>query len=106
MTILVVEPDADIRHALVALFEDEGYWVLAAENLRIAEHLMYAFYVPLVLLIGDAAVVDYGRLEFLTAVAANPVTDHAYIYLSSTPRVWRLPELVEIHKTVQISLMD
>jgi DNA-binding response OmpR family regulator len=106
LTVLVVEHDEDIRHALVDLFEDEGYWVLEAENLRIAEHLVYAFYAPLALLIGDAELADYRRLEFFTAVAANPVTNHACIYLTSTSIQWRLPELVEILKTVQISVMD
>jgi len=105
-TILIVEQDADSRRALVDLFEDEGYWVLEAENLHIAEHLLYAFFAPLVLLIGDAEVVDYGRLEFFTAVAANSVTTHAYIYLTSTPKRWRLPDLVELLQTLQIPTVE
>jgi DNA-binding NtrC family response regulator len=106
LTVLVVENDDDIRRALVDLLEDEGYGVLEAESLRTAEHLMDAVSAPMVLLIGDADVVDYERLEFFTAVAANPVTNHAYIYLSCTPKRWRLPALVQTLRTLEVPTVD
>jgi DNA-binding NtrC family response regulator len=105
-TVLVVEHDDDIRRALVDLLEDDGYGVLEAESLRIAEHLMDAVSVPLVLLIGDAELVDYERLEFFTAVAANPATNHAYIYLSCTPSRWRIPALVQTLKALEVPTVD
>jgi CheY-like chemotaxis protein len=105
-TLLVVERDDDIRRVLVYLLEDEGYAVLEAEELRTAEPLMDAVSTPLVLLIGDAEVADYGRLEFFTAVAANPATNRAYIYLSSTPTRWRLPALVQVLKVLKIPTVD
>src|SRR5215469_8980672 len=106
VNILVVENDDDIRHALVDLLEDEGYRVLEAATLRIAGPLIDAIVEPLVLLIGDADVVDTGRLEFFTMVAANPATNHAYIYLSRTPKRWRLPELVQTLKSLEIPTVD
>jgi DNA-binding NtrC family response regulator len=106
VSILVVEYDDDIRHALVDLLEDEGYPVLEAATLRIAEPVIDAMEKPLVLLIGDADVVDAGTLEFFTMVAANPATNHAYIYLSSTPKRWRLPALVQTLRSLEIATVD
>jgi DNA-binding NtrC family response regulator len=106
MTVLVVEKDDDIRIALVSLLKDEGYSVLEAENLCIADSLLDAVSAPVVLLIGDAEAADYGSLEFFTMVAANPVTNHAYVYLTSTPRRWRLPALVQTLKLMAIPTVD
>jgi len=106
MTVLVVERDNDIRIALVSLLEDEGYRVLAAENLRRADNLLDAVSAPVVLLIGDAEAADFGSLEFFTMVAANPVTNHAYVYLTTTPRRWRLPALVQTLKSMEIPTVD
>jgi DNA-binding response OmpR family regulator len=106
MIVLVVESDDDIRHALVDLLEDEGYGVLAVENLRTAENLIDTVSAPLVLLVGDDGAADYGGLEYFTMVAANPVTKRAYIYLCSTPERWRLPALVQMLKTLEIAIVD
>jgi DNA-binding NtrC family response regulator len=106
LTVLVVEHDDDIRRALVDLLEDEGYGVLEAKDLPTADHLMDAVAEPLVLLIGDADVVDYERLEFFTTVAANPATNHAYIYLSCTPKRWRLPALVQTLTALEVPTVD
>jgi DNA-binding NtrC family response regulator len=102
ITVLVVENEDDIRQVLVELLQDEGYATLQAENLRTAGNLMDASSTPLVLLISDTDAADYEMLEFFTTVQANPATTHAYIYLSSTPKSYKLAALVQILRTLQI----
>jgi DNA-binding NtrC family response regulator len=96
ITVLVVDKDEDIRTALGDLLEDAGYAVIEAESLKEAESLIGAAPEPMVLIVGDAEVGAATELEFFTAVAANPVTNHAYIYLTTTPERWRLPALVQV----------
>jgi DNA-binding NtrC family response regulator len=96
VTVLVVDKDEDIRTALGDLLEDAGYAVIEAENLQEAESFIDAAPEPMVLIVGDAEVGDSTDLQFFTAVAANPVTSHAYIYLTTTPERWRLPALVRV----------
>jgi DNA-binding NtrC family response regulator len=96
VTVLVVDKDEDIRTALGDLLEDAGYAVIEVGNLEEAEALIDAAPEPMVLIVGDAEVGDSTELQFFTAVAANPVTSHAYVYLTTTPPRWRLPALVQV----------
>ena len=106
LAVLVVESDDTIRYVLVELLEDEGYTVFQAENLRSAGNHIDATSVPMVLLIGDVDEADYGRLEFFTTVAENPVATHAYIYLSIIPQTFRQPTLVQTLKALQVPTLD
>ncbi len=91
VTVLVVDRDEHIRCSLGDLLEEAGYAVFEAETLREAETLIDASPEPLVLIIGDAEVVEHAGLKFFMAVAANPVTRQAYVYLTTTPQRWSLP---------------
>lgn len=101
VTVLVVDKDEDIRTALGDLLEDAGYAVIEAENLKEAESLIDAAPEPMVLIVGDTEVANSRGLEFFTAVAANPVTQHAYIYLTTTPERWKLPALVQARTNLE-----
>jgi DNA-binding NtrC family response regulator len=94
VTVLVVDRDDDIRYALGNLLQDEGYAVLEAESLHEAEMLIDAAPTPPVMIIGDAEVVDDPAPQCFMAVAANPVTSHAYLFLMTTPQRWRVPALI------------
>jgi len=96
ITVLVVDRDEDIRGALGDLLQAAGYAVIEAENLIEAESLIDLATEPMVLIIGDAEADTPIGMEYFTAVAASPVTNHAYIYLTTTPQRWRLPELVQV----------
>jgi DNA-binding NtrC family response regulator len=106
ITVLVVDKDEDIRTALGDLLEDAGYAVIEAENLQEAESLIDAALEPMVLIVGDAEVGASSELEFFTAVAANPVTNHAYIYLTTTPERWRLPALVKVLTNLETPIVE
>jgi DNA-binding NtrC family response regulator len=101
VTVLVVDKDEAIRSALGDLLEDAGYAVAEAESLHEAESLIDASPEPLVLIVGDAETYEHTGLRFFTAVAANPVTRHAYVYLTSTPERANLPALVERFATLE-----
>jgi DNA-binding NtrC family response regulator len=94
VTVLVVDKDDDIRYALGDLLQDEGYAVMKAETLREAEMLIDSAPRPTVMVIGDAEVVDYPSPQHFMAVAANPVTSHAYLFFMSTPERRRVPALI------------
>jgi response regulator RpfG family c-di-GMP phosphodiesterase len=94
-SILVVERDEAIRTALATLLEGEGYHVIETETLLEAEPLIDNSPEPMVLIVGDADGIAHDSLQFFTAIAANPVTQHAYLYLTGTPRRERLPGLIE-----------
>src|SRR5215472_4083731 len=96
ITVLVIDKDEVIRTTLGDFLEDAGYAVIEADNFQEAESLIDAAPEPMVLIVGDAEVGVSTELEFFTAVAANPVTNHAYIYLTTTPERWRLPALVQV----------
>jgi CheY-like chemotaxis protein len=106
VTVLVVEKDEVIRTALGDLLEDAGYAVVEAENLQEAESLIDTASEPIVLIVGDAEMGTSTELEFFTAVAANPVTSHAYIYLTTTPERWRLPALVQVLTNMETTTVD
>jgi CheY-like chemotaxis protein len=95
VAVLVVDKDEDIRTALGDLLEDAGYAVAEAENLGEAETLIDSSPEPLILIVGDAETYERTGLRFFTAIAANPVTQHAYMYLTSTLERASLPALVE-----------
>jgi DNA-binding NtrC family response regulator len=94
VTVLVVDKDDDIRYALGNLLQDEGYAVMKAETLREAAMLLDAAPKPTVMVIGDAEVVDYPGPQCFMAVAANPVTSHAYLFPMSTPPRRQVPALI------------
>jgi CheY-like chemotaxis protein len=94
VTVLVVDKDETIRSALGDLLEDAGYAVAEAESMHEAETLIDSSPEPLVLIVGDAESNGHSGLRFFTAVAANPLTRHAYVYLTSTPERDNLPALV------------
>jgi len=98
VTVLVVDKDDDIRYALGDLLQDEGYTVMKAETLREAEMLIDAAPKPTVMVIGNAEVVDHPGPLNLMAVAANPVTCHAYLYFMSTPERRQVPALIHQFK--------
>jgi DNA-binding NtrC family response regulator len=104
--VIVVESDDGIRCALSDLLVDEGYIVVEAKNLQEASALIDATSVPMVLLIGDVNLADYGRLDFFRNVAANPVAHHAYIYLTSTPEHLRPPALVQVLETLDAPTLE
>jgi len=106
MMVVVVDRDEDIRSALGDLLEDEGYAVVEAESLVEAESIIDAAPEPMVLLVGDAEMADRPGLRFFMAVAANPVTRHAYVYLINTPHQNKLPELLQAHGNVEASRVD
>src|SRR5215472_4287958 len=85
MMVLVVDKNEAIRTALGDLVEDAGYAVAEAETLREAETLIDSSPEPLVLIFGDAEKYQHAGLRYFTAVAANPVTKHCYVYLTSAP---------------------
>ena len=106
MTVVVVDRDEDIRSALGDLLENEGYAVVEAESLFEAEAIIDAAPEPMVLLVGDAEMADRPGLRFFMAVAANPVTKHAYVYLINTPHQDKLPELLHANGNVEASSVD
>jgi hypothetical protein len=59
-----------------------------------------------VLIVGDGETAEQTRLRFFTAVAANPVTKHAYAYLISTPERSKLPSLVEMQRSMETPNVD
>ena len=105
-TVVVVDRDEDIRSALGDLLEDEGYAVVEAESLFEAEAIIDAAPEPMVLVVGDAEMADRPGLRFFMAVAANPVTQHAYVYLIDTPHQNKLPKLLRARGDVEASRMD
>jgi DNA-binding NtrC family response regulator len=101
VTVLVVDKDDDIRYALGDLLQDEGYAVMEAETLPQAELLIDEAPEPTVLVIGNTEVVDCPGPQCLMAVAANPVTRHAYLYLMSNPKRHQVPALIQRFKEVK-----
>jgi response regulator RpfG family c-di-GMP phosphodiesterase len=91
----VVERDEAIRAALAGLLKDEGYRIVEAETLFEVESLIDNSHEPMVLVVGDTDGIAHDSLQFFTAIAANPMTRHAYLYLTTAPRRERLPGLVE-----------
>jgi DNA-binding NtrC family response regulator len=106
MTVVVVDRDESIRTALGDLLEDEGYAVVEAESLFEAEAIIDAAPEPMVLVVGDAEMADRPGLRFFMAVAANPVTQHAYVYLLNTPQQNKLPSLLRARSDVETSMVD
>src|SRR5262249_22855072 len=106
MTVVVVDRDESIRTALGDLLEDEWYAVVEAESLFEAEAIIDAAPEPMVLVVGDAEMADRPGLRFFMAVAANPVTQHAYVYLLNTPRQNKLPALLRARGDVEASTVD
>ena len=104
--VLVVERDDDIRRGLSYLLKVEGYAVREAETLHEAETLIDAAPEPMVLIVGDADVVDYPDLQHFMAVATNPVTCHAFIYHISTPQRGQIPTLVQAATSMPVRAMD
>ncbi len=106
VTILVVDRDEDIRSALGDFLEDAGYSVILAGTLTEAEALIDGAEEPMVLVVGDAEAIDRPGTEFFTAVAANPVSHHVYLYRTTTPERRRFLALVQTLSDLQSPTAD
>jgi CheY-like chemotaxis protein len=95
-TVLVVERNEAIRTALASLLKGEGYDVIEAETLFAPELLIDNAREPMVLIVGDGEEVAHTNLQYFTAVSANPVTRHAYLYLTTALLRERLPGMIEV----------
>jgi CheY-like chemotaxis protein len=90
---MVGDQNDEIRSALADVLEDDGYAVIEADSLAEASAIIDAAATSLILVSGNAGTGDHG-LECFTAVAADPATHQAYMYVSSTPPGGQLPALV------------
>jgi len=106
LTVLVVDRDEAVRSALGELLENAGYAVVRLEDLDEAETYLGAIPDPVVLVVGNADVVHQPGLQHLTVVAANPETQHAYVYFSPIPQRQRLLTLVQKRTQPLNSVVD
>jgi DNA-binding NtrC family response regulator len=106
LTVLVADKDEAIRRALGDLLEDVGYAVTQVEDLREAEAHMESAVEPLVLVVGNADAVDQPGLQHLTVVAANPLTQQAFVSITLIPQRRRLPELIQRNTQPLDSMVD
>ena len=99
LTVLVADKDESIRNALGDLLEGAGYAVARVADLPEAEARIESTLEPLVLVVGNGDVVDEPGLQHFTVVAANPVTQHLYVYVNAAPEHVRIPAPGEIRAT-------
>jgi hypothetical protein len=60
----------------------------------------------MVLVVGDAEMAERPGLRFFMAVAADPVTKHAYVYFIDTPHQNKLPALLRARGDLETSPVD
>lgn len=84
-SVLIIDPDVDLRQTLRELLEFEGYAALEAEHPDDGLKMLIASDAPLVVLVGNAASEDLSVPPFFTNVAllGQTATRHAYIYLTT-----------------------
>lgn len=84
-TVLVIDDENAIRHAVRTILEDEGYTVLEAPNGVVGLDLLRAGAAPLVVLL-DVMMPQMGGLEVLHTLAAEPemAARHAFIMCSAS----------------------
>jgi len=105
-TVLVVDKDDTIRGALADLLKSAGYPVILVEEVDEAMTLIDRAPEPLVLIVGNTDGIDHAGVEHFTAVAADPMTQQAYLYFTVVPERRRLPMLVRKLTEQQDSRLD